>query len=242
MRVRSRWDHRTRLTGARLVEATIATIEDLFEGTILIVGPIWQHARHTESQPHHPTVDAVHLTGIVERQVSADLVGLRAIDFGIIIDGMLIIIIKKSSLLYGASATFAQAEQIKSHSSRHQRGRGPALLRRADHRCVSADPRPHRGRGQDVHADGIQVLHVLIGAAISITSLQQQWRFLVTGDLRNMRTLPVSAQRGYIRSLMRPSGTGSSGNDHHDASSLRPARRPLAPLTSRPNRSPDCPC
>ena len=80
-----------------LVEATIATVEkNLLEGALLVVVILFLFLGNIRAAIITATVIPLSMlftfTGMVENRVSANLMSLGAIDFGIIIDGVVIII------------------------------------------------------------------------------------------------------------------------------------------------------
>src|ERR1700730_6157410 len=81
----------------RLVEATIATVEkNLFEGALLVVVVLFLTLGNFRAAIATACVIPLSMlfaiTGMVENKVSANLMSLGAIDFGIIIDGAVIIV------------------------------------------------------------------------------------------------------------------------------------------------------
>jgi heavy metal efflux system protein len=81
----------------RLVEATIATVQkNLFEGALLVVVVLFLTLGNFRAAIATACVIPLSMlfaiTGMVENQVSANLMSLGAIDFGIIIDGAVIIV------------------------------------------------------------------------------------------------------------------------------------------------------
>jgi cobalt-zinc-cadmium resistance protein CzcA len=81
----------------RLVEATIATVQkNLFEGALLVVVVLFLTLGNVRAAIATACVIPLSMlfaiTGMVENQVSANLMSLGAIDFGIIIDGAVIIV------------------------------------------------------------------------------------------------------------------------------------------------------
>ena len=81
----------------RLVEATIATVEkNLFEGALLVVVVLFLTLGNFRAAIATACVIPLSMlfaiTGMVENRVSANLMSLGAIDFGIIIDGAVIIV------------------------------------------------------------------------------------------------------------------------------------------------------
>jgi cobalt-zinc-cadmium resistance protein CzcA len=81
----------------RLVEATIATVaRNLFEGALLVVVVLFltlgNFRAAVETACVIPLSMLFAITGMVEDKVSANLMSLGAIDFGIIIDGAVIIV------------------------------------------------------------------------------------------------------------------------------------------------------
>jgi cobalt-zinc-cadmium resistance protein CzcA len=81
----------------RLVEATIATVEaNLFEGALLVIVVLFLILGNIKAAIATACVIPLSMlfaiTGMVENKVSANLMSLGAIDFGIIIDGAVIIV------------------------------------------------------------------------------------------------------------------------------------------------------
>ncbi len=81
----------------RLVEATIATVEkNLFEGALLVIVVLFLTLGNFRAAIATACVIPLSMlfaiTGMVENRVSANLMSLGAIDFGIIIDGAVIIV------------------------------------------------------------------------------------------------------------------------------------------------------
>ncbi len=81
----------------RLVEATVATVEkNLFEGALLVVVVLFltlgNFGAAIATACVIPLSMLFAITGMVENKVSANLMSLGAIDFGIIIDGAVIIV------------------------------------------------------------------------------------------------------------------------------------------------------
>ncbi len=88
---------RTVYDRSHLVEATIATVEkNLFEGAILVIVVLFLFLGNIRAAVITALVIPLSMlftmTGMVETKVSANLMSLGAIDFGIIIDGVVIII------------------------------------------------------------------------------------------------------------------------------------------------------
>ena len=88
---------RTVYDRAHLVEATIATVEtNLFEGALLVIVVLFLTLGNFKAAVATACVIPLSMlfaiTGMVENKVSANLMSLGAIDFGIIIDGAVIIV------------------------------------------------------------------------------------------------------------------------------------------------------
>ncbi|MFX6234583.1 efflux RND transporter permease subunit, partial [Acinetobacter baumannii] len=80
-----------------LVEATIATVEkNLLEGALLVIVILFLFFGNIRAAVATACIIPLSmlftLTGMVEYKVSANLMSLGAIDFGIIIDGAIIIV------------------------------------------------------------------------------------------------------------------------------------------------------
>ena len=99
------------------------------------------------------------VTGMVETRVSANLMSLGAIDFGIIIDGAVIIVENCLRLLaeeqQRRGRLLTREERFETIQRRRARGHPAEPVRHADHRRgLSAGAHADRRRRQDVHADG----------------------------------------------------------------------------------------
>ena len=92
--------------------------------------------------------------------VSGNLMSLGAIDFGLIVDGALIIIenavrhIAEQNHELGRALTREERDEVVLPRQRWRSGRPPRSARSIIARRLPADPRAHRHRGKDVQADG----------------------------------------------------------------------------------------
>lgn len=80
-----------------LVDATISTVKtNLFEGAILVIAVLFAFLGHLRAALVTalviPLAMLMTITGMVHQQVSANLMSLGALDFGIIIDGTVVIV------------------------------------------------------------------------------------------------------------------------------------------------------
>ena len=154
---------RTVYDRTRLVEATIETVEkNLVEGALLVIAVLFLVLGNIRAAIVTACVIPLSMlftiTGMVENRVSANLMSLGAIDFGIIVDGAVIIVENCLRLLAdrqrrkgGRFRCGAPAD----HRRRIRRGDQAEPVRHDDHRRrLSAGPDLDRGRRQDVHADG----------------------------------------------------------------------------------------
>ena len=99
------------------------------------------------------------ITGMVGSRVSGNLMSLGALDFGLIVDGAVIIVencLRRLGAGAGATAASAAVAGAARHRSRGDARGDPAQRVRRDHhpRGVSADLRADRHRGKDVPPDG----------------------------------------------------------------------------------------
>ena len=97
---------RTVYDRTRLVEATIATVEtNLLEGALLVIAVLFLILGNFKAAVATacviPLSMLVTITGMVENRISANLMSLGAIDFGIIVDGAVIIVENCLRLLAG---------------------------------------------------------------------------------------------------------------------------------------------
>ena len=99
------------------------------------------------------------ITGMVENKVSANLMSLGAIDFGIIIDGAVIIVENCLRLLATEQRRLGRAldrrERFETILAGSREVIRPHLFGTFIIAVVYlADPDAHRGRGKNVHTDG----------------------------------------------------------------------------------------
>ena len=87
---------RTVLNRTQLVDATIHTVAaNLAEGALLVVARALPAARQFPRRAHHrlviPVTMLITATGMLQGKISANLMSLGALDFGLIVDGAIII-------------------------------------------------------------------------------------------------------------------------------------------------------
>ena len=123
-----------------LVDATIATVKtNLLEGAILVIAVLFAFLGHIRAAIITalviPLAMLMTITGMANYGISANLMSLGALDFGIIIDGAVVIV-----------------EQALSQLAARQRELGRVLTRQERFETVFAAP--DRGRRQDVYPNG----------------------------------------------------------------------------------------
>ena len=130
------------------------------------------------------------ITGMVESKVSANLMSLGAIDFGIIVDGAVIIVENCLRLLaaeqHRRGRLLTLEERMETILAGAQRGDQAEPVRHAHHRRrLSAGPDADRRRRQDVHADGADRADGAARAQRSCRSpsCRPPWRSVVTGKV-----------------------------------------------------------
>ena len=147
----------------RLVEATIATVEkNLVEGALLVVIVLFLTLGNFKAAIATAFVIPLSMlftiTGMVENKVSANLMSLGAIDFGIIIDGAVIIVENCLRLLAAEQRRLGRVldrqERFETILAASREVIGPSLFGTLSSGRLPADPDAHRRRREDVHADG----------------------------------------------------------------------------------------
>ena len=163
-----------------LVEATIRTVEkNLIEGAVLVIVVLFLILGNIRAALITACVIPLSMlftiTGMVESKVSANLMSLGAIDFGIIVDGAVIIVENCLRLLAEAQRQARPAADARGAAATtilrgDARGHQAEPVRHADHhRGLPADPDADRRRGQDVHADGADRADGAGGAAVLLS-------------------------------------------------------------------------
>ena len=87
----------TVLNRTELVDATIATVAtNLAEGALLVIARAVPAARQFPRRAHHgaghPALHADDAIGMLQGKISGNLMSLGALDFGLIVDGAVIIV------------------------------------------------------------------------------------------------------------------------------------------------------
>ena len=141
-----------------LVKKTIATVErNLIEGGILVVAVLLLLLGNIRGglivASAIPLSMLFAFTGMVQAGLSGNLMSLGAIDFGLIVDGSVVMI--ENIVRRLGETTPVRRLARRDHSRSGARSGAPNLLRRADHHHrLPADPDAAGCRGQDVPADG----------------------------------------------------------------------------------------
>ena len=104
------------------------------------------------------------ITGMVGSKISGNLMSLGALDFGLIVDGAVIIvencIRRLAEEQHQRGRLLTRARALRDRLRRDQGSRHAQHLRRVHHHGgLSADPHAHRRRGQDVSPDGLHRHH-----------------------------------------------------------------------------------
>ena len=147
-----------------LVDRTIATVAtNLVEGALLVIVVLFLLLGNFRAALITAAVIPLSMlftvTGMVRGGVSGNLMSLGALDFGLIVDGAVIIIencLRRFGEVQRRARPRADARgALRADRHGHRRG-DPAqpVRRRHHHRGVSADLRAHRHRGKDVPPDG----------------------------------------------------------------------------------------
>ena len=146
-----------------LVDKTIATVaRNLTEGALLVIAVLllllgnWRGALITAAVI--PLAMLVTVTGMVRSGVSANLMSLGALDFGLIVDGAVIIVenclrrLGEHGRVHGLPDFQARLTIVKRATTEVVR---PSVLRRHDHPdCVRTHLRAVRCRRKNVRTDG----------------------------------------------------------------------------------------
>ena len=147
-----------------LVDRTIRTVEtNLFEGAILVVVVLlvmlgnWRAALIVALAI--PLSLLFAMTGMVQGRVSGNLMSLGAIDFGLIIDGAVVMV--ENIIRHLAEKQHKLGRRLTATERAHEvlvvreGSRQPDVLRRGHHHGrLFPDSRAHRHRGENVQADG----------------------------------------------------------------------------------------
>ena len=150
----------------QLVDATIATVrKNLVEGAILVIVVLFLLLGNFRAALVTALVIPLSMlfavTGMVQSQISGNLMSLGAIDFGLIVDGAVIIV--ENCLRRLAEEQHELGRPLDARraartivSRRRSEVLRPARVRQRDHHDrLPADPHADRRRGQDVPPDGV---------------------------------------------------------------------------------------
>ena len=201
---------RTVYDRTQLVEATIATVEkNLLEGALLVIVILFLFFGNIRAAVATACIIPLSmlftLTGMVEYKVSANLMSLGAIDFGIIIDGAIIIVESCLALLAAAQLRLGRllttAERFETILIGAREVVRPALFGMIIIAVVYIPILTLTGvEGKMFTPMATTVLMVLAGAALlSVTFLPAAIALLVTGPVSEHENLLMrAARRAYI--------------------------------------------
>jgi len=193
-----------------LVEATIATVEkNLLEGALLVIVILFLFLGNIRAAVATafiiPLSMLITMTGMVEYKVSANLMSLGAIDFGIIIDGAVIIV--ESCLAVLAAEQLRRGHMLTAHERFGAIHRGaldvvrPALFGMLIIAVVYLPILTLTGvEGKMFTPMAITVLMVLAAAAVlSVTFLPAAIALLLTGRVSEHENILMrAARRAYV--------------------------------------------
>ncbi len=189
-----------------LVEATIATVEkNLFEGAVLVIVILFLFLGNIRAAVITACVIPLSMlfafTGMVENKVSANLMSLGAIDFGIIIDGVVIIVESCMALLaaeqHRRGRLLSPAERFDAIRTGARQVASPSLFGMLIIAIVYLPILTLIGvEGKMFTPMAITVLMVLTGAAIlSITFAPAAVAIFVTGRVSERENILMRAAR-----------------------------------------------
>ncbi|MFM9847359.1 MAG: efflux RND transporter permease subunit [Hyphomicrobiaceae bacterium] len=193
-----------------LVESTIATVEkNLLEGALLVVVILFLFLGNIRAAIITATVIPISMlftfTGMVENKVSANLMSLGAIDFGIIIDGVVIIIENCMRLLaseqHHKGRLLSPAERFETILVGAREVASPSLFGMLIIAIVYLPILTLTGvEGKMFTPMAITVLMCLTGAAIcSITFVPAAAAIFLTGRVSEKENVLMRvARRGYV--------------------------------------------
>jgi heavy metal efflux system protein len=196
-----------------LVEATIATVEkNLFEGAVLVIVILFLFLGNIRAAVITACVIPLSMlfafTGMVENRVSANLMSLGAIDFGIIIDGVVIIVESCMALLaaeqHRRGRLLSPAERFDAILTGARQVASPSLFGMLIIAIVYLPILTLTGvEGKMFTPMAITVLMVLTGAAIlSITFAPAAVAIFITGRVSEHENfLMRAARRAYVPML-----------------------------------------
>jgi heavy metal efflux system protein len=142
---------KTVLNRTLLVDATVKTVaKNLVEGALLVILVLFLLLGNFRAALITalviPIAMLMTMTGMMQGKISANLMSLGALDFGLIVDGA--VLIARNSLRHLAARQHALSRRLT---------KGERLSDR--HRGLPAPPDLHRCRGQDVRTDGADRHH-----------------------------------------------------------------------------------
>jgi cobalt-zinc-cadmium resistance protein CzcA len=193
-----------------LVEATIATVEkNLFEGAVLVIVILFIFLGNIRAAVITASVIPLSMlftfTGMVENKVSANLMSLGAIDFGIIIDGVVIIVENCMRLLaaeqHRRGRLLTTAERCETVLAGAREVASPSLFGMLIIAIVYLPILTLTGvEGKMFTPMVITVLMVLTGAAVcSVTFAPAAVAIFVTGRVSERENILMrAARRAYV--------------------------------------------
>ena len=190
----------------RLVESTIATVRtNLFEGAILVIAVLFMILGNIRAAVATACVIPLSMlfaiSGMVENRVSANLMSLGAIDFGIIIDGAVIIVENCLRLLAAEQHRLGRALDRQERFATILEGSreviGPSLFGTFIIAAVYLPILTLSGvEGKMFTPMALTVLMVLTGASIlSLTFVPAAVAILVTGSISERENVFMRAAR-----------------------------------------------
>ncbi|MBN8980937.1 MAG: CusA/CzcA family heavy metal efflux RND transporter [Rhizobiales bacterium] len=196
-----------------LVEATIATVEkNLFEGALLVIAVLFMTLGNMRAAIATACVIPLSMlfaiTGMVENKVSANLMSLGAIDFGIIIDGAVIIVENCLRLLakeqHRIGRVLNRQERFDTILAGSREVIRPSLFGTLIIAVVYLPILTLTGiEGKMFTPMALTVLMVLTGAAIlSMTFVPAAVALLVTGPVSEQENLFMRSARGAYAPLL----------------------------------------
>ena len=144
---------------AAFVRRVIRTVEtNLLEGSVLVVAVLFAFLGNLRAglivASAIPLSMLLAFTGMVESRISANLMSLGAIDFGLIVDGAVVLVENVVRRLAGDEGARKTVRQITAEAA-HEVVRPITFGDRHHHPGLPSDPDPRRHRGKDVQADGL---------------------------------------------------------------------------------------
>jgi heavy metal efflux system protein len=206
----------------RLVEATIATVRtNLFEGAILVIGVLFLILGNIRAAVATACVIPLSMlfaiSGMVENRVSANLMSLGAIDFGIIVDGAVIMVENCLRLLAAEQHRLGRALNSQERFATILEGSreviGPSLFGMFIIAAVYLPILTLSGvEGKMFTPMALTVLMALTGASIlSLTFVPAAVAILVTGNVSERENFFMRAARRIYVPLLEGSLRNSFG-------------------------------